>query len=223
MTRPSFEPYYRRRRPPPSSYFEKQTSTSPPTNRLRTSSGERSLLHPHHDATRTSNPTSVGRRGLVKRSTPPEHSSLMPEVHPTEASGHLTTSSMPNVRITRICTTPCGTGETSSIPSGMADHSSRYHLPHHEEGLASPSNLTNRKGEEVEHSHTSAGRSTSSSEDTGRKRKKGSRSSMIDRYWWQPPVPPPPISGKNTRSPLPGWINGSTSIIRASTRSSSIR
>jgi hypothetical protein len=29
---------------------------------------------------------------------------------------------------------------------GMADHSSLYHLPHHEEGLASPGNLSNSVG-----------------------------------------------------------------------------
>jgi hypothetical protein len=116
MTRPSSEPYCRRRRPPPSSCFGKQTSTSPPTNGLRTSLGERSLLRLHLGVTRTSNPTSVGRRGPLKRSTPPDHPSLMPEVHPAEASEHWTTSSMPNARITRICATPCGTAETSSIP-----------------------------------------------------------------------------------------------------------
>jgi hypothetical protein len=74
--------------------------------------------------------------------------------------------------------------------------------------------LSNRKGEEVEHSHVSTERSTSSPEDTGRKRTKGNRSSMTSRYWWQPPVPPPLIGGRNTRSPLPGRINGSTLIIR---------
>jgi hypothetical protein len=47
----------------------------------------------------------------------------------------------------RICATPYGTVETSIIPSGMADRSSLYHLPHHEEGLASPDGLSNRKGE----------------------------------------------------------------------------
>jgi hypothetical protein len=88
MTRPLSKPYFRRRRPPPSSCFGKRTSTSPPMNGLRTSSGERSLLRLHRGATRTSNPTSVGRRGLVKRSTPLDHPSLVPEVHPTEASGH---------------------------------------------------------------------------------------------------------------------------------------
>jgi hypothetical protein len=44
----------------------------------------------------------------------------------------------------------------------MADRSSLYHLPHHEEGLANPGDLSNRKGEEVEHSRVSTGRSTSS-------------------------------------------------------------
>jgi hypothetical protein len=191
-------------------------------NGLRTSSGEQSLLRLHCGVTQTSNLTSVGRRGLVKRFTPLDHPSLVPEVHPAEASGHWTTSLMPSARITRICATPCGTTETSSIPSGMADHSNLYHLPHREEGPASLGGLSNRKGEEMEHSHASTGRSTSSSEDMGHRRTKGNRSSTTDRYWWQPPVPLPPIGGQNTRTPLPGRINGSTLIIRASTRSSSI-
>jgi hypothetical protein len=223
MTQPSSEPYCRRRRPPPSSCFGKRTSTSPLTNGLRTSSGERTLLRLHHGATRTSNPTSVGRRGFVKRSTPLDHPSIVPEVHPAEASGHWTTTLMPSACITRISATPCGTAETSSILSGMADRSSLYHLLHHEEGLASPGDLSNRKGEEMEHSRASTGRSTSSLEDTGHGKTKGSRISTTDRYWWQPPVPSPHIGGMNTRSPLPRWINGSTLIIRASTRSSSIR
>jgi hypothetical protein len=159
----------------------------------------------------------------VKRSRPLDHPSLVPEVHPAEASGHWTISSMPSARITRICATPCGTAETSSILSGMVDRSSLYHLPHHEEDLASPGGLSNRKGEGVEHSRASTGKPTSSSEDTGRRRTKGSRSSTTDRYWWQSPVPQPPIGGQDTRSPSLGRINGSTSIIRASTRSSSIR
>jgi hypothetical protein len=105
----------------------------------------------------------------------------------------------------------------------MVDPSNLYHLPHHEEDPENLDNLSSRKGEEAKHSHASTERSTSSSEDMGRKRTKGSRSSTIDRYWWQPPVPPPPIGGQNTRSPLLGRINGSTSIIRANTRSLSIR
>jgi hypothetical protein len=130
---------------------------------------------------------------------------------------------MPGARITRTCAIPCRTAETSSIPSGMADRSSLDHLPHHEEGLASPGSLSNRKGEGVEHSRASMERSTSSSEDTGRRRTEGSKSSMDDRCWWRPPVLRPPIGGWSTRSPLAGRINGSTSTIRASTRSSSIQ
>jgi hypothetical protein len=133
------------------------------------------------------------------------------------------TSSMPSARITRICAKSCGTAETSSILSGMADPSNLYHLPHCEEGPVNLDDLSSRKREEVEHFRVSTERSTSSSEDMGRKKTKGNRSSTTDRYWWQPPVSPPPIGGQNTRSPLLGRINGSTSIIRASTRSSSIR
>jgi hypothetical protein len=195
-----------RRRPLPSSCSRRQTSTSPPTNGLRTSSGERSLLRLHHGVMQTSRPTSAGRRGLVKRSTPLDHPSLVP-----------------SARTTKICATPSRTAETSSTPSGMADPSNLYHLPHHEEDPENLDNLSSRKGEEAEHSRVSTERSTSSSEDTGRKRKKGSRSSTIDRYWWRLPVLPPPIGGQKTRSPLLGRINGSTSIIRASTRSSSIQ
>jgi hypothetical protein len=70
MTRPWSEPYCRRRRLPPSSCFEKRTSTSPLTNGPETSLGEQNLRHRRRDVTRTNNPTSVGRRGLVKRSMP---------------------------------------------------------------------------------------------------------------------------------------------------------
>jgi hypothetical protein len=185
--------------------------------------GERSLLYLHRGITRTSKPTSIGRRGLEKRSMPLDHLSLVPEVHLAEASRHWTTSLMPSARITRICATPCGTAEISSIPSRMVDPSNLYHLPHREEGQVNLDDLSNRKGEEVEHSRASTERSTSSSEDMGHKKTKGNRSSTTDRYWWQPPVPSPPVDGQNTRSPLPGRINGSTSIIRASTCSSSIR
>jgi hypothetical protein len=182
MTRPSSEPNCKRRRSPPSSCSGKWTSTSPLTNGLRTSSGERSLLRLHRGVTRTSKPTSVGRRGLVKRSMPMDHLSLVPEVRPAEASRHWTTSSMPSARITRICATPCGTAETSNIPSGMADPSNLYHLPHREEGPVNLNDLNNRKGEKVEHSRASTERSTSYSEDMGRKRTKGNRSSATDRY-----------------------------------------
>jgi hypothetical protein len=149
MTRPSSEPYCKRHRPPLSSCSGKHTSTSPPTNGLRTSSGERSLLHLHRGTTRTSKPISVGRRGLEKRSTPLDHPSLVLEVHPTEASGHWMTSLTPIARITRICATPCRTAEISSILSGMADPSNLYHLPHRKEGPMNLDDLSNRKGEEV--------------------------------------------------------------------------
>jgi hypothetical protein len=131
----------------------------------------------------------------VKRSMLPDHLSLVLEGHPVEASGHWTTSSMPSVCITKTCATPCGTAESSSIPLGMADHSSLYHLPHHEEGLASPGSLSDRKGEGMEHSHVLTGRSTLSSEDRGRRRTKGNKSSTTGRSWWQPLVPQLPIGG----------------------------
>jgi hypothetical protein len=113
MTRPSFEPYCKRRRLPPSSYFGKQTSTSPPMNELRTSSEERSLHRRHRDATRTNNPTSVGRRGLMKTSTPSDHPPLAPEEHLAEVNIHWTTSSTPNARTTRTCV--LGTGHDWTI------------------------------------------------------------------------------------------------------------
>jgi hypothetical protein len=149
MTQPSSEPYYKRRRPLPSSCSGRQTSTSPPTNGLRTSSGERSLLHLHHGMMQTSRPTNAGRRGLVKRSTPLDHPSLVP-----------------SARTTKICATPSRTVETSSTLSGMADPSNLYHLPRHEEDPENLDNLSSRKGEEAEHSRVSTERSTSSSEDT---------------------------------------------------------
>jgi hypothetical protein len=184
-------------RPPPNNCFERRTSTSPLTSGPRNSSEERNLHHRHCGATRTSNPTGVGRRGLVRRSTPSDHPSLVPEGHPVEASGHWTTSSMPSARTTRTCATPYGTAGTSSTASKMADRSSLYHPPHHEEGLASPGSLSNQKGKGVEHSHALIGRSTSSSEVTDRKRIEGNISSMTGRSWRQPPVPQLLIGGRN--------------------------
>jgi hypothetical protein len=182
MTRPSSEPYCKRRRLPPSSYSRKGTSTSPPMNGLKTSLEEQSLHRWHHDTTRTNNPTSVGRRGLVKKSTPPDHPSLMPEGHPVEANEHWTISSTPNVRTTRTCATPSGTAETSSTLSGTADPSNLCHLPHHEEDPENLDNPSSRKGEEAGHSCTSTEKSSSSSTDTDRKRARGSRSSTTVRY-----------------------------------------
>jgi hypothetical protein len=81
----------------------------------------------------------------------------------------------------------------------MADRSSLYHLPHHEEGLVSPGSLSNQKGEGVEHSHALTGRLTSFSEATDRKRTEGNRSSMTGRSWRQPLVAQLLIDGQSTR------------------------
>jgi hypothetical protein len=223
MTRPSSEPYCKRRRLPPSSYSGKRTSTSPPTNELRTSSEERSLHRWHHDATRTNNPTSVGRRGLEKKSMPPDHLSLVPDGHPMEANEHWTTYSTPNICTTRTCATPSGTAETSSTPSGTIDPSNLCHLPHHKEDPENLDHPSSRKGEDAEHSRASTEKSMSSSADTGCKKARGSKSSTTVRYWWRPPVLSPRIDGPNTRSPSLRRISGSTSIIWANTRSSLIQ
>jgi hypothetical protein len=223
MTRPSSEPYYKKRRPPPNNCSGKRTSTSPLMNVPRTSSEEQSRLRPRHGATQTSKSTSAGRRGLAKKFMPLDHPSLVPEGHPAEANKHWTTSSTPSARTTRTCVILFETVDISSTPSGMVDPSNLYHLPHHEEDLENLNNLCSRKGEEAEHSRASTERSTSSLADTGRKRIRGSRSSTIARYWWRPPALPPHIDGPSTQSPSHGRINGSTSIIWASTRSSSIR
>jgi hypothetical protein len=210
MTRPSSEPYYRRRRPPPSSCSGKPISTSPPTNELRTSSGERSLCQRHHDVTRTSNPTSAGRRGLVKRSTPPGRPPLAPEEVLEEANARWTTSSTPSVHTTRTYATPSGTAGISSIPSGTVDPSNLYLLPRREEGQENRDNPSSRRGEEVEPSRALTEKSTSFSADTGRRKARDNKSSTIVRYWWWLPVLPPHTDGLSTRSPSPRQISGST-------------
>jgi hypothetical protein len=177
MTRPSSEPYYRRRRPLLSSYSRKPTSTSPSMNELKTSSEEQSPHRQHRDVTRTSNPTNAGRRGLVKRSTPPDRPPLAPEEDLAEANARWTTSSMPSARTTRTCATPYGTVETSSIPWGTVDPSNLYLLPHHEEDLENLDNPSNRRREEVEPSRALTEKSTSSSVDTGHKKARDNKSS----------------------------------------------
>jgi hypothetical protein len=142
----SSEPYCRKRRLPLSSCSGKSTSTSPSTNELRTSSEEQSLHRRHHGATRTNKLTNVGRRGLMKKSTPPNHPPLAPEEDLVEANVHWTTSSTPSARTTKTCTTPSGTIETSSTPWGTADPSSLCHLPHHEEDLENLDNLNSMRG-----------------------------------------------------------------------------
>jgi hypothetical protein len=62
---------------------------------------------------------------------------------------------------------------------GMADHSSRYHLPCHKKSLAKPGSLSNRKRGGVALSHALTGRS----EDMGHKKTEGSKSSTDGRSW----------------------------------------
>jgi hypothetical protein len=223
MTRPSSEPYYRRRRQPPSSCSGKPISTSSPMNELRTSSGEQSLRQRHCDATRTSNPTSAGRRGPVKRSTPPYRPPLTPEEDLEEANARWTTSSTPSVRTTRTCATPSGTAGISSIPSGTVDPSNLDLLPRREEGQENRDSPSRRRREEVEPSRALTERSTSFSADTGRRKARDNKSSTTVRYWLRLPVLPPHTDGLSTRSPSPGQISGSTSTTQANTSSSLIR
>jgi hypothetical protein len=130
----------------------------------------------------------------VKKSTPLDHPPLTPEGHPAEVNVHWTTSSTPSARTTRTCATPSGIARTSNTPLGTADPSNLYHLPHLEEDPENLDSPNNRKGEEVEHSHASMEKSTSSSAGMGLKKARGSRSSMTIRYWWRPPVLPHPIT-----------------------------
>jgi hypothetical protein len=197
MTRPSSELYYRKSPPPLNNCFERQTSTSPQMSGPRTLSEVQNLHHPRHGATRTSNLTGSGRRGLAKRCTPSDHPSLEPVVRPTEVYGHWMKSSTPSAHTTGTCTTPYGTAGTSSTPSGMVDRSSLYHLPHREEGLVSLGSLSNKKGEGAKLSNTLRGRSTSYLEDTGHKRTGGSKNSTTDRSWWPPLVPQLLIGGRS--------------------------
>jgi hypothetical protein len=83
----------------------------------------------HRDATRTNNPTNGGRRGLERKSTPPDHPPFAPEEDPAGANEHWTTSSTPSARTTRTCATPSGTAGILSTPLGTDDPSNLYHLP----------------------------------------------------------------------------------------------
>jgi hypothetical protein len=145
-------------------------------NEPRTSSEEQSLHRRHRGATRTNNPTNVGRRGLVKKSTPPDHPPLVPEEDLAEANVHWTTSSTPSVRTTKTCATPSGTVETSSTPWGTADPSNLCHLPHCEEDLENLDNLNSRRGEEAERSRASMEKPMSSTADMDRRKIRGNRS-----------------------------------------------
>jgi hypothetical protein len=185
--------------------------------------GGRSRHQRYHDATRTSNPTSARRRGLVKRSTPPDRSPLAPEEDLEEANACWTTSSTPSVRTTRTCVTPSGTAGISSIPSGTVDPSNLYLLPRREEGQENRDSPSSRRREEVEPSCALTEKSTSFSADTGRRKARDNKSSTPVRYWWRLPVLLPCTDGLSTRSPSLGQISGSTSTTQANTRSSSIR
>jgi hypothetical protein len=120
----------------------------------------------------------------VKKSTPPDHPPLAPDEVLAEANARWTTSSTPSARTTSTCATPFGTTETSSIPWGTADPSNLCRLPHHEEDLENLDNPNSRRGEEVDPSHASTEKSTSSSADMGRKKARGNKSSTTVRYWW---------------------------------------
>jgi hypothetical protein len=100
----------------------------------------------HRDATRINNPTNVGKRGLVKKSTPPDHPPLVPEEDLAEANARWTTSSTPSACTTRICATPFGTAGTSSIPWGTADPSNLCRLPRQKEDLENLDNPNSRRG-----------------------------------------------------------------------------
>src|SRR5688572_25152812 len=167
MTRFLSEPYCKRRRLPLRSCSGKPTSTSPLTSGPRTSSEEQSPHQQHHDATRTSRPTSAGRRGLAKKYTPPDHPPLAPEEDLVEANARWTTSSTPSARTTRICATLSATAGISSTPSGMADPSNLYHLLLRGEDQTNHDNPISRRKGEAELSRALTGRSTSSSVDMG--------------------------------------------------------
>jgi hypothetical protein len=113
--------------------------------------------------------------------------------------------------------------QTSSTPWGTADPSNLYLHPRREEDQENRDNPSSSRREEVEPSHASIEKSTSSSADTGHKKTRDNKSSTIVRYWWRLPVHLLRTDGPNTRSPSLGQISGSTSTTLASTRSSSIR
>jgi hypothetical protein len=202
------EPYSRRRRLPPNSCSGKPTSISPSTSELGISSEERSRHRQRRDATQTNSPTSVGRRGLAKRSMPPDRPPLVPEEDLEEANARWTTSSTPSAHTTKTCATPFGTTETSSTPSGTADTSNLYPLLRRGEDQENRDNPNNKRREEEEPSHVSTERSTSSSADTDRRKTRDNKSSTIAKYWWRPSVLPLRTDGRRTRSPSLGQISG---------------
>jgi hypothetical protein len=120
-------------------------------------------------------------KGLARRCTLSVHLSLEPVVHLAEECKHWMRSSTHSICITRTCATPCRTIDTSNTPSGMADRSSHYHLPRHEESLASLGSLSSRKRGGAKLSRALIGRSMSYSETMGHKKTGGNKSSKIGR------------------------------------------
>jgi hypothetical protein len=165
----------------------------------RISSEAQNPRRPCRGGTRTSNQTNAGKRGPVKRCTPPGHLPLEPAAHPAEECEHWMRSSTPSVRITRTCAIRYRTIETSNTLLGMADRSSHYHLSRPEESLASLGSLSSRKSGGVELSRALTGRSTSYSEAMGHKKAECNKSSMIDRSLWPRIVLRPLTDGRNTR------------------------
>jgi hypothetical protein len=98
-----------------------------------------------------------------------------------EANARWTTSSTPSAHTTRTCATPFGPAGTSSTPLGTTDLSSLYLILRRGEDQ-NHDNPNNRR-EEMEPSHASTERSTSSSADMDRRRTRDNKSSTIAKYW----------------------------------------
>jgi hypothetical protein len=198
MTRLSSEPYYRKRRPPPNNCFERQTSKSPMTSEPRTSSEVQNLHHRHHIATRTSNMTSAGRRGLVRTYMPPDPPPI------ARARGALRRGER---TLDDILDAQCPyhkdmrhTQRNCRDFKHSVGHGRPFHPlppPPPRGGPGEPSQPQQPEGGGVEHSRMLTRRSTSSSEGTGRRRTEGSRSSTTDRSWRQPQMPQYLIGGRS--------------------------
>jgi hypothetical protein len=147
MTQLLSGPYFKKHLPPLNNCSGRRTSTSPRMSGLKSSLEAQSPYRPHHEGTRTNNQTNARRRDPARRSTLSGHLPLEPAAHPMEGYKHKTRSSTPSARTTRTCGTLYRTARISRTPSGMADHSSRCHLPRLKESLMSLGSLNNRKGE----------------------------------------------------------------------------
>jgi hypothetical protein len=84
------------------------------------------------------------KRGFRKKCTPLGYQLLGPTVCPAAGYTCWMRSLTPTVRTITRCTTLYEIVGTSRTPSGMADRSNRYHLPHHEESPSSQANLSSR-------------------------------------------------------------------------------